>query len=231
VVQRPVRDGVAVIEPPASSAALEVTEQDPAAPTLVELVLRPDTFFARPTSKWRWRSKLIAAALMGLSAGVDRADITTISARGLEGWEQYWFVVIGTALIVGPIRWFLGGFWFRTRLRLSGARKVDRVRAQNLFALSDLVQAVPSVGLAVLSVLTLSTPEDSPFWWAVLMALVWSVVVSYRGVRGGFSVSVWKARFWFLLVPALFFGWFIGRTAAPGWRALWQPFVSSVSGG
>jgi hypothetical protein len=35
--------------------------------------------------------------------------------------------------------------------------------------------------------------------------------VSYQGVRAAFPVSAWKARFWFVILPALFYAFLFAR--------------------
>jgi hypothetical protein len=191
--------------PPTLALPLAAPPEEPG-PAVVDLLLRPDAFFAQPRPAWRWWGKLAVIVAMGLSVGIDRAEAALMANPDrLKDWSMYWVTVLTGVVIVGPLRWFVGGFWYRTRLRLAGVRKVDRARAQLVFAWSDLVVAVPAVVLTGAATLVADSPHDTPFAWTTTIAAAWSVLVSYRGVRAAFTVSAWKARVWFLIVPAVYF--------------------------
>jgi hypothetical protein len=199
-------------EPAAPAVAVEAP-----GPALVDLLLRPEAYFSREQPGWRVVTKLAVLVVLGLASGVGRGDTALPIPRGGEAatWTYYWGLVFATAALMGPVRWFLGGFWYRTRLRLCGAHHVDRAKAQRLFALSDLVHAIPTVAMALLMTLARPAPGWGDWKFSVLAALVFSLVVSYRGARAAFRLSLWKARAWFLVVPGLFYAIVLGRILWP----------------
>ncbi len=141
-------------------------------------------------------------ALMGLAGGIDR-----IGSRGAPPtWVEYWVAVLKVSVYAGPLRWYFGRAWYRVRLGYAGALSVDVGRANGLFAISELVMVVPIVLVTILHSIAWPSPIEQPFGPILLVSMGWSLFVSYRGACAAFSLSVWRARAWFLVVPSLLYG-------------------------
>jgi len=124
-------------------------------------------------------------------------------------------VVNEPVLLLAPLRWYVGGAWFRLRLRMAGARALDGDRAQAVFVWSDLVSCVPLIALAVVHTLSLPSPEAAPFSPTLLLALLWSTAIQCRGAWTAFSLSRWRAALLFVVLPLVYYGFIFGR--AMGW--------------
>ena len=195
----------------------EAPPAEPPGPALVDLLLRPEAYFSREQPAWRLHTKLAVLVVLGLAVGVNRSDsaLPTPRGGGPATWATYWSMALAATALMGPLRWFLGGLWYRTRLRLCGARKLDEAKAQRLFALSDLVHAVPTVVMAMLATVAAPAPGLAEWKLSLLIALVFSIAVSYRGARAAFRLTAWKARAWFLVVPGLFYTIILARILWP----------------
>jgi len=102
------------------------------------------------------------------------------------------------------LRW-LGGWWFRRRLRWCGAGEVPAAEARLVYVYQDLVQSLPLLLLALCQTALYAGPaaaHQASTGWGLLMLLftLWSCVVSYRAACS-FAVDQRRARWWFLQLP------------------------------
>ncbi len=171
----------------------------------IDLLLRPAAFFHERRPTIRGKAAFAIVIFMGLEVAADRYEgvAKRLGAPGsvaiLAG------ALLGSLFIAGPLHYFIGGGWCRLRIRFAGAGDVDPGEARAIFALSEMIR---SVAVLIYTLLDLALSPVRP-WLSptILLAAAWSQVVSYQGVRASFPVSPWKARFWFLLVPGVFYGW------------------------
>jgi len=190
----------------------------------VNLYTRPRLFFAGGINLADKRFLLPVAWVLGISAQFDRLD-TEIMRNDLgetrsvwrvveplvtDGWFLYWTWCLGLGVIAAFIVYFVGGWWYRMRLRFSGAKDLDTKMPRYLNAYSSFVLAL--AGLLLTIGYTLVFPNyiaayNSDEMVAILLPvfIFWSVAVSYIGATEVFSVSRSKARFWFLILPVAFY--------------------------
>jgi hypothetical protein len=123
-------------------------------------------------------------------------------------------VVNEPVLLLAPLRWYVGGAWFRLRLRMAGARALDGDRAQAVFVWSDLVSCVPLIALALVH-----TPAPLAGGGAVLAHPAAGAALEHRhpGRRAwtAFSLSPWRAALLSVVLPLVYYGFIFGR--AMGW--------------
>jgi hypothetical protein len=151
-----------------------------------------------------------------------RADLgqqTSAASFVGESWVRFWAVVLLSGALSALLTWYLGTWWYRARLRWSGAIDPDRARARAVYLYSSLVWGAPTVLSAIVA--TLTFPNYAAAWadegWGAALLLIfpfWSCVVSYRGVRAAFDVRTGRARFWFLIAPIVLIAIAIGLFAA-----------------
>ena len=187
------------------------------APKVIELVLRPDHLLRddRILSE-RWALVLLVAVL-GVGAGID--NIALLGYGALEGrfpnWSRYWMFVLVGALIRGPIRYLLGGWWFRVRLRMCGVREVAPRRTRRISALTDLVSMVPAILVTLGQTLVSPTPASAgagAAWPDLLVGYftLWSLLANYLVATGCFPVRKGRAVFWFAVLPGVLTAGLVG---------------------
>lgn len=190
---------------------------------LVDLVLRPEVFFARYAAAPKRRLTVAMAIVGAFGAALDRFDIlayrqglvqTTLAGSAsieplLSSWTLYWGAALLAAIVGAPVLYFLGGLWVWARAAFAGAPQPDAHCARALFTYSTLIWAAPAIVSAAVSTLlhedfaaALRAPEH---WGTIsLVALpFWSIFVSYRGAVTMFPGKPGRMRFWFAVLPAI----------------------------
>ena len=214
----------------------EVVETLPArsAPRLVDVVtlfFQPRRFFAivELDHRWWYASALVIAGLSTASGRIDQNIMREELGRSRPGWDQlspflldswptFWLFLIGAAAIYAPFYWYVGGWWYKVRLKWSGAAAPDPRAARLVMATAAVIVGLPTVLFLVGQTVVFSDYREA---WAsdellsvvLLVFPFWSAYTSYRGVRTRFDVSKWKGRIWFLFLPALVFVFTFGLIA------------------
>jgi hypothetical protein len=199
---------------------------------LADLFVRPTRFFASQLALGRTPWVLIVTWASGISAAIDRIDVRLMReelagreerrealALVVGTWPRMWAFVLGLGVVGGALHWWLGGWWCRVRLRWCGAPAPDRRLARLLFLYSSFVFTGPAV--IALAVQTLLYPsyleafaEETVLGVVVGAMTFWSLATTYRGALALFPVRQSAARFWFVVLPALFFLLTLGGAAA-----------------
>lgn len=184
--------------------------------TLVDLFLRPTRFFSSGTPYGMQDALVFVAWVVGMNVIVGRIERVMMRAE-LEqstsppavpdSWVDFWLVVLVGGLIAGMLIWHLGTWWYRVRLRWSGAKDPDVARARTVYLFASLVWAGPAMLWQVIDTFRfpdyLASWNGASPWLLVLMILpFWSVWVAYRGARTAFDTRPGRARWWMLIMPS-----------------------------
>lgn len=181
---------------------------------LFYLYFRPRTFFRQFVVEHLWFTTIVAAFLFGLSSAIDRIESRAAigSASGgamwaVQSWERYAAIVLAAGVFGAAMYYVLGGWWYRVRLVWSGAQTPDRVLARRVYVYASTVHALPMVLTTVWEASRYATPIEAinaagtPWYFALALFPLWSVVVSYVGVRTVFHVRGVRPAIWFLIAP------------------------------
>jgi hypothetical protein len=157
----------------------------------------------------------VAAYAFGVAGVIDRLGFralredmggqASIWAMVADSWTVYWAFCLFAGAASGGVYYLLGGWWYRKRLKWSGA-SADATLARTVYLLAAQVYTLPLLVYTMWETLHYGSPRaafdgDDPWALLVLPFLFWSVVVSYRGVRRVFTVRTWPARTWFFILP------------------------------
>jgi hypothetical protein len=186
---------------------------------LVALYFQPSRLFADLVplkAKPLW---IIVAWICGISSAIDRADTIMVrseltgsesSSLPLDSWAAFWPFILMAGALNGVLVWLIGGWWYRIRLNWSGDANADQFSARIVFSYTNLITAMPA--LVATLVYTFVYESYRAAWtsdeaWSSLLIIfiAWDCIASYKGVRVAFTVSKWKARFWFLILPLGFY--------------------------
>lgn len=186
----------------------------------VELLLRPERFL-RALVRFRPDAKpLLLIWIVGVSASLANLSsrITVMNTMGLEiptfftQWVKVWPLVIAGGLVAGPVAWIFHGWWYRVRLRFSGAPpdQISHNAARLVWLYATAVWAVPAVAVDLMATplhtdLQAAITKDF-FGLTVLAMCCWACYVSYRGAVSCFPVKRGPARWWFLILPLAVYG-------------------------
>lgn len=207
------------------------------------LFVNPSHFFASLDDLSRPSLVLVATLCLGVASTVDRIEQHLLRAemgQGVSGWSEVspwllhswstlWIVLLLLGALNVPLFWYLGGWWYRLRLKWSGATALDPFRPRLLFVYSSLVYALPVV-LVMLGETVLfpnyRLARDAEGSWTLIFVLLsfWSVVVSYCGATSTFALARRKALLWFLLLP-----WTLYAVELGLWMWLFEAFNARVT--
>lgn len=210
---------------------------------LMALFVNPSHFFASLDDLSRPFLVLVATLCLGVASTVDRIEQHLLRAemgQGVSGWSEVspwllhswsrlWIVLLLLGALNVPLFWYLGGWWYRLRLKWSGATALDPLRPRLLFVYSSLVYALPVV-LVMLGETVLfpnyRLARDAEGSWPLIFVLLsfWSVVVSYCGATSTFALARRKALLWFLLLP-----WTLYAVELGLWMWLFDAFNAAVT--
>ena len=207
---------VDVQEPDTASTAVTLASSPLSATGIGQLLFQPSRYFSKPAFLGKTPELWLVAWLTGISYAIDRVDTYIIRAElgarpGLgpwlsESWINLWVFVLGFSVPSAFILFYLGGWWYRTRLEWSGVTTPDRDFARQVYVYQDLVQSAPALILLAAQTFVFtnySEARDAEEYWSslVLVFVLWSCVASYKAARSAFSADKWKARLWFFILP------------------------------
>jgi len=191
---------------------------------LADLFVRPRRFFADQLALGKTPYAVLVAWCYGMSAAIDRIDQEMLRAQvghARPGWDSmapyvagwwpgFWLFVLGIGALSGVLIWLLGGWWFALRVKWSGAADPDRRLARLVMVYSGFVHAAPAIIAAVIYMFFFASyaqasASDEAYSLILLVFPFWSCWVSYTGVRTLYGVSGWRTRWWFLILPWLFY--------------------------
>jgi hypothetical protein len=217
------------VTPGALPEPIEATRSPFLPQSLIDLFLRPRRFFAGEIALGRTPYIVMVSWCYGMSDAIDRIDEQLMREQYgrprpwwpwlepwvTDGWLGYWAFLAFYGALAGSFLWLLGGWWYRVRLRWSGAVEPDARRARLAWAYSSFVLAAPMVLWAVVESVSYANCREA---WnsedltsAVLLVFpFWSVATSHAAATTLFDVSRGRARVWFLLLPTLAYLLFYG---------------------
>jgi Yip1 domain len=191
---------------------------------LVDLFFRPGKFFTEQPALGKAPFFLFVTWCYGIANAIgqvnrDLARETTGRAKpswralGLmvdESWLAFWFWVLCTGVIAGFFLWLFGGWWFKVRLRWSGAKELKDQTAHLLYVYSSFVESAPTIAMVLLWTVTQPSYRQAfaakGIYSAVLFLFSFcSLATSYIGARTLFTLEPWKARVWLLALPIIFY--------------------------
>ncbi len=110
----------------------------------------------------------------------------------------------------GLLYFYLGGWWYRVRLKWCGAQKPDAQLARRLYLYASQILAIPVVIVTVIDSFTFTTPMQamqSDAMWQIILVIFpfWSVFASFLGARAIFDIGLFRALIWFAALPAIFY--------------------------
>jgi len=173
-------------------------------------------------------STAYASLIVGIAAVMDRIStkMTQYELTGerrfsetlFDSWSAYWTTCVVAGAISALFFWAIGGWWYRVRLKWSGAASPDSCLARRVYIFASLIVDLPTFLAGIVATAMHATPRDAhaaASWIAIAFLVLpfYSALVSYRGVRILFEVTRWKARLWFLALPIVVYGAAIALTA------------------
>jgi len=183
-----------------------------------KLVFEPRKFFKEDFDGRSSPFLFATIAIYGIAKAMDRVEkqLTKADLKGtlaehewINNWSTYWIVVLISGAISGIIFYLLGGWFYNVRIKWSKGTS-DKEKARFLFLYPEFVPSLIVVVNTLIFMLGSPVPYDSNAdltpseiigMVLVVVALYYSVYISYIGVTTVTDVSIKRAKIWFLILP------------------------------
>lgn len=185
----------------------------------VYLFFRPRTYFQHYVVSHTPALTAFFCWTYGIAVVIDHLDRRTLTGRSAvasDDWNTRWVYVAVVGAVSGLFAYLLGGWWYRVRLRWSGAIDPEPYLVRRIYIFASQIIALPTIVLEVIERGRFPTPSaaaEGADWWLYVAFLVfpfWSVWVSYCGARTAYELRRAASLFWFLILPAAFYALLIG---------------------
>ncbi len=189
---------------------------------LLSLFLRPTHFFSSEIALGKTPFVVGVSWVVGIAYALGRIDQELLRAEFgrprpywasfghllTDSWLSFWAIVLAYGALSGLAIWYLGGWWYKVRVRWSGDPAPDQGTARIVYIYASFVAAAPTVFALLGQTLFHSNYGEAygaEALWPTLLLLFpfWSCIVSYRGVTAVFDVVRRRALVWFVILPFL----------------------------
>lgn len=155
---------------------------------------------------------LLVMWIMGMGAVADRM-IDTI--KDSNGWGEVWAIVLFGGILGAAIAYYIQGWFYGVRIKWSKGT-LDQDSARQIW----LYSTFPISAVSVLSLIFCQIAYGSDFFdyyygetttvegifiFLSLVAIVYSIIVSYKSVRKVAKVEKGLAIWWFIVAPLIFY--------------------------
>ena len=143
------------------------------------------------------------------------ADNLTGSLQDYTSWSEIWIIVILGGVFSGAIGYYIGGWFYNIRVGWSkGKRDINMSRNINLF--TSLPVSLTSILMLLLNQLSYgedylnyyysdASAVDVAFFFVFVVAIIYSIRLSYKAVREAMHVEKKRAIGWFIVAPAILY--------------------------
>ncbi|KMT65066.1 hypothetical protein [Catenovulum maritimum] len=210
---------------------------------LTTLYFRPSLFFKQLEICSRPLYLIIASWAYGIFHTLDRIDRHLLKEslnRPWPGWElfepvvnmswlNFWIVLLVIGAPAGVVAYFLGGWWYKIRLKWAGAKQVETHTARYLHIYSQLVMSLPTLLLVLIQSLFYDNYRQAwqtdVIWFALFSAFpFWSCFTSYYAASRICQLKRKAALFWLVYAPSIMY-----ILAYLGYWQLLQHFAETAS--
>jgi hypothetical protein len=174
---------------------------------LRDLLFAPRRFFSRGLGVADRPEVTFVAWIVGVSLALDRVDRF---APLMESWAGTWIFVLLASILLGALRWYIGGWFYGVRLGWCDVDDPPDELVRSINAWQDFVRAAPQVLWAIGATFVYENyaeaSSEMAFAGIVLAIFIfWSCITSYVGATTAFpKAHRGYAAVWFIVVPLLF---------------------------
>jgi len=151
---------------------------------------------------------LLAIWVLGIGSAIDR-----LSSSDSSSWGEVWAIAIFGGILAGAIAYYIGGWFYHVRVGWSkGTGAIDTSR--NIYTFSSLPISVVAIGSLIFNQMAYgsdyfdtyysdASSVDMIFGLLAIVAIGYSIYISYRAVREVMNVQKGRAIWWFVVAPAI----------------------------
>jgi tetratricopeptide (TPR) repeat protein len=162
--------------------------------------------------------------MLGMSSVIDRVQLKSLQnqAYPLDNWPAMWGFILVGGIVSGYIACYVGGAFYQLRVSLAGGSKSMHI-SRNLF----LYTGIPIYAITILSATSdtfvygdkyftgKTNPSLDVTWFFLAVgAILYSIALSYRGVRLLLDTKHIRSIIMFIALPVLFYSLVFGAVYA-----------------
>lgn len=153
---------------------------------------------------------LLAIWVLGIGSAIDR-----LTSSDSSSWGEVWAIAIFGGILAGALAYYIGGWFYHVRVGWSkGTGSINTSR--NIYTFSSLPISVVAIGSLIFNQMAYgneyfdtyysdASSVDVIFALLSLVAIAYSIYISYRAVRDVMNVEKGRAIGWFVVAPAIFY--------------------------
>lgn len=153
---------------------------------------------------------IIAIWIFGMGNAIDR-----ITSSDSSSWGEVWAIVIFGGILSGALGYYIGGWFYHVRIGWSkGKSTIDTAR--NIYTFSSLPIAVVAICSLIFNQMaygsdyfntyhTDASSVDMIFGLLSLVAIAYSIYISYKAVKDVTQAEKGRSIWWFIVAPAIFY--------------------------
>lgn len=160
---------------------------------------------------------------LGMASIIDRMELRYAfsSTYQLKNWVSTWLLIVFTGIISGCLGYWVAGTWYHLRVIICGGLR-DYRTSRYLFLYTGLPLYIVSILMQLFNTVvygnkyfTEPTAWDFDLMWGGLScaAVVYSIYLSYRGVRLLQETKRARSIIFFILLPSIFYALVLGGSA------------------
>jgi hypothetical protein len=199
---------------------------------ILRLFFKPKNFFTSEIAVGKTPYILFVVLVLGISAFIERVDkellrlllgnprpgIENILPYVVDSWLNFWGIALLYGSISGFFIWKIGGWWYKVRLKWSGAKEPETIEEKKRFSkqvgiiyiYTSFVAAFPSfllvfIYMFIFKSYRIAFNADEYYSLIFIIFPFWSVIVSYKAVNAIFTLRKWAGKLWFLILPILIY--------------------------
>lgn len=156
--------------------------------------------------------KYLAVAVWVMGMGNVAGRLTSDNS---SSWGETWAIVIFGGILAGALAYFFGGWFYNVRVKWSKGQ-ANEDTSKNLFTFASLPISIVAVGSLIFNQMAYGDDYFSSYYsdastvdmiaaLLTIVAIGYSIYISYRAVRKIMHVQKGRAILWFVVAPVVFY--------------------------
>jgi len=164
---------------------------------------------------------LVTIWLLGMTYVIDQLEVRFLRTGEIDNWIEAWTTTVVVGLLIGCLFYWILGSWYHLRVWLSGGSG-EMYLSRNLFLYSGIPLYLVTISWQITDTLVYRNDYfinptflflDLTWFVLAVTAIVYSISLSYKGVRLLHSSATFRSIMFFIVLPGIFYALMVGGNA------------------
>jgi len=156
---------------------------------------------------------LVTIWLLGMTYVIDQLEVRFLRTGEIDNWIEAWTTTVVVGLLIGCLFYWILGTWYHLRVWLSGGSG-EMYLSRNLFVYSGIPLYLVTISWQITDTLVYRNDYfinptflflDLTWFVLAVTAIVYSISLSYKGVRLLHSSATFRSIMFFIVLPGIFY--------------------------